>query len=443
MRVLWLCNIMLPVVAEHLHREASSKEGWLTGLSSRILQEQSENKLVLGVCFPVQAGLSDFRQCLKMENGASLYAYGFYERTDQAEQYDASMEERFRTVLKDFKPDAVHCFGTEYPHTLAMIRAFSRPERTLIGIQGLCAVYAGAYRADLPGRVWRRSTFRDLLRHDSLRQQQKKYEVRGIFEKEAVKLTGHVTGRTAWDRKYMQEWNPEAEYHFMNETLRPEFYEGKWKLETCRRHSIFLSQGDYPIKGLHYILRAMPEILKTYPDTEVYVAGNSIIKTASQNGLSGIKGRWKLDSYGKYIYDLLRHYKLTKKVHFLGKCDKTRMKELYLEANVFLCPSSIENSPNSVGEAMLLGVPVVCADVGGISSIFQSGQDGILYPSGDVKELTRAVKEMFTGGEAVCRMTAAERVHARITHDPDTNYLRLLDIYQTIISKTSTPGSTV
>ena len=38
MRVLWVCNIMLPVVAEYLQLEASTKEGWLTGLSTTILK---------------------------------------------------------------------------------------------------------------------------------------------------------------------------------------------------------------------------------------------------------------------------------------------------------------------------------------------------------------------------------------------------------------------
>ena len=37
MRVLWVCNIMLPVIAEALHREASNKEGWLSGLLSQVV----------------------------------------------------------------------------------------------------------------------------------------------------------------------------------------------------------------------------------------------------------------------------------------------------------------------------------------------------------------------------------------------------------------------
>lgn len=38
MRILWVCNIMLPMVAEHLGKEASNKEGWLTGLADMILK---------------------------------------------------------------------------------------------------------------------------------------------------------------------------------------------------------------------------------------------------------------------------------------------------------------------------------------------------------------------------------------------------------------------
>ena len=59
MRILWLCNIMLPMIAEQLHMESSQKEGWLTGLADRILREQEsllkagkEPEITLGICFP-------------------------------------------------------------------------------------------------------------------------------------------------------------------------------------------------------------------------------------------------------------------------------------------------------------------------------------------------------------------------------------------------------
>lgn len=433
MRVLWICNIMLPAVAEYLGMEASNKEGWLSGLSDTILGHQEENRIELGVCFPAVGELEEFGQEIRAAGtGAKLYAFGFYEDIQRAEVYEEKTEKRLREIMKSFQPDLIHCFGTEFPHTLAAVKAFDRRERTLLGIQGLCSICAKYFRADLPEDVWRRITFRDLVRKDDLRRQHEKYVQRGVYEIEAVQRAGHITGRTEWDKKYTGEWNPEAKYHFMNETLRSNFYEGRWDEASCRKHSVFLSQGDYPLKGLHYMLQAMPEILRDYPEAEVYVAGNSIIKTAAERGIAGIKGRLKLESYGKYILQMLKEMGILEKVHFLGRLNAAQMKEQYLRSHVYVCPSSIENSPNSVGEAMLLGMPVVCAEVGGIPDIFTGGEDGIFYRTGDAEKLAEAVKTMFAGGKRVEDYRQAARAHAQKTHDAQKNYERLLEIYAEI-----------
>ena len=196
------------------------------------------------------------------------------------------------------------------------------------------------------------------------------------------------------------------------------------------------------------MLQAMPEILKKYPDAEIYVAGNSIIKTAAEKGMSGLKGKIKLESYGKYILSLMKQTGTLEKVHFLGRLDAEQMKQRYLDSHVFVCPSSIENSPNSVGEAMLLGVPTVCSDVGGVSSIFhgetcsartdlaaglsEEKADGILYPVNDIHALADAVCRMFAGGDRVENYTKNAREHARENHNPEKNYGRLMEIYQAI-----------
>ncbi|MDE6951890.1 MAG: glycosyltransferase family 4 protein [Lachnospiraceae bacterium] len=434
MRVLWVCNIMLPLVAEYLGMEASNKEGWLSGLSETILNRQKENDIELGVCFPAAGELAEFGQEISVSGtDAKLNAFGFYEDVQRAEVYEEKTEKRLREIMDLFKPDMIHCFGTEFPHTLAAVKAFGHRERTLVGIQGLCSIYAKHFRADLPEDVWRRITFRDFVRKDDLRRQHEKFVQRGAYEVEAVQRAGHITGRTNWDKKYTGEWNPDAKYHFMNETLRSNFYEGRWEEGSCQKYSVFLSQGDYPIKGLHYLLQAMPEILREYPETEIYVAGNSIIKSAAQKGIAGIKGKLKLESYGKYILQLLKNTGTLQKVHFLGRLDAVRMKEQYLRSHVYVCSSSIENSSNSVGEAMLLGMPVVCADVGGLADIFAGGEDGIFYQAGDVGKLAEAVKTMFAGGEEVERYRSSARAHAQKNHDPQKNYARLVEIYREIV----------
>jgi len=448
---------MLPVIAKQLHMEASNKEGWLSGLADTVLRRGGDNEVELAIAFPVAGEIegASKQECDKTVVYCGEYAekaeiqrgnipgrlrwYGFRENTAKPHIYDSSLEQAMQYITGDFDPEVVHCFGTEYPHTLAMCRAFPDKERILVGIQGLCKVYADAYYADLPREVIDSVTPRDVIKQDNLRQQRQKFVLRGEMEYEAVRLAGNVTGRTPWDKHYTAEWNPGAKYFEMNETLRPDFYTEKWSRKQCEPYSIFLSQGDYPIKGLHYMLLALPGILKKYPDAKVYVAGNSCV------GDGSVIKTLKLSSYGRFLRGLIQKYHLEEHVCFLGRLNAEEMKQRYLKSNVFVCCSSIENSPNSLGEAMLLGVPCVSADVGGISGIFTDGEDGILYEGFDVgsstlkqnaHNLAESVIRMFSDDEMADRYTHNARQHAMRTHDKERNYTRLMEIYKQIAGGT-------
>lgn len=117
-------------------------------------------------------------------------------------------------------------------------------------------------------------------------------------------------------------------------------------------HIAFLSQGDYPLKGFHYLLQAMPAVLERFPDAHIYVAGNNILR--SNTG----KDKLKLSGYGKYLKKLIKDNQLKDKVTMLGMLDEDGMKEQFLKSHVFVCPSAMENSPNSLGEAMPPVYPV-------------------------------------------------------------------------------------
>lgn len=456
MKVLWLCNIMLPLIAEHFQMEASNKEGWLTGLVDALLSDRRENQITLAIAYPAPAellqreGQKDILRAELTQNHKTLVTYGFGEDTVHPECYEDAMERTMQQITQDFAPDLVHCFGTEYPHTLALCRVFPQRDRIVVGIQGLCAVYAKAYFANLPEKVIHTVTLRDWLKRDSLVKQQDKFAKRGEQEKAAIMLAGNVIGRTAWDFHYAQKWHPQVRYYSMNETLRTAFYEGEWKLQAAQPHSIFVSQGDYPIKGLHYLLLALPAIREKYPDVKVYVAGNSIVKYDTG------KDKLKISAYGKYLRSLLAKEKLWEQVVFLGRLKEQEMKAQYLKSHLFVCCSAIENSPNSLGEAMLLGMPCVSAQVGGIETIFDKNRDGIAYDGfytkensfdvqqypdkiqgsnleNNVKGLEQAILQMWENDEVAVGYGRAAREHALRTHDREQNYERLLEIYRKIL----------
>ncbi len=438
MRVLWICNMMLPVIAKELQVEGSVKEGWISGLLQALIANKALEEIQLGIAFPIEKKKAFLQGGILVEEGGRVPFYGFRENVNKSELYDLQIEEDMTLIYDDFKPDIVHFFGTEYPHTLAGVRRYSNKQNILIGIQGLCEVYTRAYMANLPEKIQKRVTFRDFIKKDSLLQQQEKFRKRGGFEVSAIKEAGHITGRTHWDKHYTKLWNPDATYHVMQETLRSPFYTGEWHYTCCEKHSIFLSQGDYPIKGLHYAIYALPTMLTKYPNAKIYVAGNGILKG------KGLKGQLKLSSYGKFIDKLVRSFRLQDKIIFLGKLSAEEMKEQYLKSHVYVCPSSIENSPNSLGEAMMLGVPIATANVGGIASmidekqcyLYQGFQEDTEEDPDEIfaisKRLAESVMKLFSQKGRVTKMSYQARDRARITHNGEHNYQQLLEIYETI-----------
>lgn len=419
MKILWLINIMLPFYAKEKGLPYTEREGWLTGAFEKMTAEKNEN-LELAVCFPTgEKG--------KKEIVGGIAFYLFREDLRVPEQYDKNLEKELAAVLEDFQPDLVHIFGTEFPHTLAMTRVWNRPDRTLVGIQGVLVECAAAYRSFLPDVVWKSASFRDRVRHDSLQNQQRKFEARAEHEKEALTLTGHIAGRTDFDKAFASAYAPAATYHYLCETMRPVFYDARWEIVGMQRHRIFVSQGDYPLKGFHILLRALPSLIKEYPDLQVYCAGNHIFDSNKKFA------RLKRSAYGEYLRQLAEREQVAGHVTMLGTQDANGMLEQLKAANVFVCSSIIENSPNSVAEAMLAGVPIVAAAVGGIPSMVTDEQEGLLVPGGDVRALAQAVRRIFENDTLAVSLGNAARKRALATHNPDEGYRQLIDIYKSIV----------
>lgn len=436
---------MLPAIAVALGKEYSVREGWLTGTLNRVVEESDET-ITLGICFPTDMDMGSFQNSIMIE-GKSIQCYGFYENLNTPERYDGKLEERFSQILEDFQPDMIHIFGTEFPHGLAMAKVWNQPEKTLVGLQGIISECAKVYMADLPEKVQKKVTFRDWLKKDSLKQQQEKFVVRGEREIQLLKKISHVTGRTVFDQQASSQINKNVSYHKMNETMRENFYQGKWELERCEKHRIFVSQGDYPLKGLHYVIEALEEIKKEYPDVKVVVAGNSIMNSckvvASQNKgnenarlhlsfLEKAKGKIKISAYGNYLDQMVKDKKLKDNIEILGRLSEEEMKGQYLRCHTFICASSLENSPNSVAEAMLLGVPVVGANVGGVPDMIKNQISGIVYESRSRHALSESVLKLWADESLQKKIAAEAKKQAIITHNPQKNYERLLEIYSLI-----------
>ncbi len=414
MKLLWLCNNAPGIVRSHISGRQMSAVNWM----DHVLTGLRQQGVTLRILFRGSGG-----EGMLDENCS--YA-SFPEELPYV--YRPELEEAFRRELRAFQPDVIHSWGVEYDHALAMVNAAEREgmlPRMAASIQGLCAFLAEHYTDGIPGKICCRSTFRDLVRKDNIRQQQEKFVLRGKLEAQAVKKLRHVIGRTDWDREKTAFWNPEIQYHFCNETLREPFYEGRWQYDTCTKHRIFASSCSYPIKGFHYLLEAFAQVVKAYPDATLTVTGRTFLP-------KDFKGSLRRSSYETYMASLAKKYGICDKIQFLGDLSAEQMKRAYLDANVFVLSSTMENSPNVLGEAMLLGMPCIASDVGGVRNLIEHDAEGYVYPSGDVSALAAHICAVFAMEEKAEALGQQARGHAGKTHDPEKNMQDLLKIYESI-----------
>ena len=323
-------------------------------------------------------------------------------------------------------PDIVHVWGTERRKTLEMIR-IAGSDRCVISITGMVSVYWHHYLGDIDKNKVMIPSINDFLRRQSLFLQRRSFHELGLFEKQAIKEAKYVFGRTTWDYACVKQINRDIEYMHLNEALRPVFYSGQWRYENCKKHSIFVSQGSYPLKGLHKLLEAMPIVLEQFPDAHIYIAGPNIVKDDT------LVDRIKRTTYGRYIINLMKKLNIRDKVTFVGVKNEKGMYEQYLSSNVFVMPSLIENSPNSLGEAMILGVPCVAAYVGGIPDMIKNNEEGFLYPFDEEYMLAHYICEIFNDVDLANKLSKAASVRARETHNVDNIISEMLKCYEKII----------
>ena len=419
MKILWVVNILLPEIASGLNVPSSNREGWLSGIFERM--DNSSSEYELSVAYPTMD--ASFPEVISIRG---INCYSFYEDLSRPEIYDEAMEERLGKIIKKVSPDILHIFGTEFPHALAAAISFNRPEKTLVGIQGICQKIAEDYMSLIPKEIENKVTFRDLIKKDSLRDQKNKFIKRAANEKRLLENTLNITGRTAFDKEYSLSVNPKAGYFKMNETMRKPFYEGSWDIDKARKHSIFIGQADYPLKGMHFLLQAVGSLLDIWPDIKITVAGNSIIKDKT------LKDKLKTPAYGAYLKKLIKENHLQDHIEVLGNLSADEMKEAYLKSSVYISASYIENSPNTVCEAMLLGVPVIASTAGGTCDLI-SEEEGYIFEKGDIDELALKIREVFKAQDnkdpSLTKKCARARKRAHMDYDRESNYNRLMEIY--------------
>lgn len=417
MKVLWVSLVEFPPLSKALGKIPPSHCGWLYSSALAVLRTMPE-----------------------LEMGVIVYSYGKKYRKYVIEgityylipcpdmaKLSSSQVSNCKRAIDDFRPDIIHIHGTEYSLAAAVCKANNISIPVVANIQGLAIPYTryadgGVSLKDKLLNI----TPLDFYRGTFLLNAKHSFKMRAKCEEFVLKNVGHVVGRTRWDKDHVLAINPALSYHFMNETLRASFYEPPyWDIERCQRYTIFVSNSGSPLKGAHKVLEALPIILRDYPDTKVHFCGSSVMN-------NDLRSLMRMQGYHLYLRRLVRKLGIESHVEFLGQLSEKEMKQAFLDAHVYVMPSAIENSPNSLCEAQILGVPAVAAYVGGTPDLVDNGTSGFLYRYEEVEQLAFLVKDIFSCSD-LRELSKNEMSTARIRHDRHINANTLKGIYTDIV----------
>ena len=329
-------------------------------------------------------------------------------------EYNDPKQLRSMTGFDEY--DVVEIVGIEHEYIPDLTKIVP-VDKTIINITGLNSEYAKVYEDDATDVNFLQKLYINVLKNKMVEQ--------GRPEERLMKKVKYGFGRTLWDKKVLESHNPDIKYFHCGESLRDEFYgPNNWGVDSINRHQMFVSTMSYPIKGGLHALRIIRKIHDVYPDLKVRVSGENMIEADSLLTKLGI-------SYSAMLKHFIRSKGLNDVVDFTGLLNAEEITEELGKTHVVLVPSAMENSSNSLQEAMASGVPVVATDRGGTSSIL--GDDyPCLYDFNNVDDAVNKIIRIFNDDDFAIQISKENKAKVDKLIDKDAIYQSQLNAFRHI-----------
>jgi glycosyltransferase involved in cell wall biosynthesis len=335
--------------------------------------------------------------------------------------YDTDFLDQYLRIIDTVKPDIIHIHGTENAF-LCILGKVNVP--VVISIQGNLTVIQHKYLAGYYGKFITQKNDRITLKslvfgRNSFNKRYKTMQKMAKIEQSHLKYAKNIMGRTAWDKRITSVLSPKSTYYSGNEMLRDKFYTSKWNNSyNSGKIILFTTSGNSYFKGFETLCHCLNVLNEIGLSIEWRVAGiskDSLINKITRQHLG--------KNYPKS--DLV----------LLGSIEESNLIRNMQESHIYIMPSHIENSPNNLCEAMIIGMPCVATFAGGTSSMLEDGKEGVLIQDGDPWVMAGAILEIINNSSIAEIYAKNARERALKRHNKAIIISELIETYSKIIKK--------
>jgi glycosyltransferase involved in cell wall biosynthesis len=420
MKILWLIHDVLDPFYPFVDGKPTKGGSWIAPLFFNLAKSKD---IELGVMTPIIDGKK-----IKKEIECITYYSIQIKKGDNDLPISRTLAERYLDAINDFQPDIIHIHGIE--KNFGQLRKFVNMQIPIVcSIQGIINSYYPYLEESVSDITLKKfKSIKNYLGYGGFDSMAKSWKNYMPIEQEIVKINQYFIGRTSWDQTQLRVLNSEAKYYQGEELLRNVFYNKNWNLNQCIKHQVFISSSAYPIKGFHVVLKAIALLKKKYPDIQLVTPLFSINLNSSY---------WFdfifANDYGRYLKSEILRLGLINHIRVFNRLTDEEMAECFIQANVFVLPSYIENSPNSLGEAMMIGTPTVVAPVGGVGSMLKDEDSTLMFTSGDSEYLASQIDRIFSNEILANQISISAKKTAIIRHCISSTINQYIDNYKNII----------
>lgn len=418
MKVLWFTNT--PCGASEKLNKNSISGGWLISLEHAIIKQDD---IYLFICFynennvkPFNYNKTTYFPIYRKNSGSKMGRY--FNRILNRTYNDRNEVSQLFSVINSVKPDIIHIHGTE--DNFGLLQKYTNVP-VIISIQGILSSITEKYYSGIPQSVvFKCESLLTKLLKKSKNYTYSNYMAIARREKEILNLTKYIIGRTEWDQRVTSVLAPKSKYFFNNEILRSSFYVHEWcKVSFAMPLQLVTITGDELFKGFETIIK-VSQILKQHSTLPFEW---TIIGLSQNSGCVKIVEQWlKINTSNVHI-------KLT------GQKNEKEVVEILLKSDIYCQVSHIENSPNSLCEAMLLGMPIISTFAGGASSLLTDKKEGIIVQDGEPYSFAGAILELANNLILATQYGKSARIRAVERHNKKRIIENLISIYKSILDQ--------